>query len=91
MNDELKQVAQRVNWFEPPEKVVQDVDRFLVYFMQYCLDTDIPVMRRYFTNQQFRQALDNRSPGIMDERSVAYWDLVLPQYSGKKNPSCFPK
>jgi hypothetical protein len=39
--------------------VVQDVDRFLVYFMQYCLD--IPVMRRYFTNQQFRQALDNRS------------------------------
>jgi len=89
MNEELKQIAQRVNWFEPPEKVVQDVDRFLVYFMQYCLDTDIPVMRRYFTNQQFRQALDNRSPGIMDERSVAYWDLVLPQC--KKNPICFPK
>ncbi len=47
--------------------------------MQYCLDTDIPVMRRNFTSQQFRHALDNRSQGIMDERSVAYWDLVLPQ------------
>jgi len=79
MNKELKQIAQRVNWFESPEKLVLDVDRFLVYFMQYCLDTDIPVMRDCFTHQQFRHALDNRPQGIMDERSVAYWDLVLPQ------------
>ena len=79
MNDELKQIARRVNWFEPPEKVVRDVDRFLVYFMQYCLDTDIPVMRRYFTDQQFRHALNNRPPGILDDRSAAYWDLVLPE------------
>ena len=78
MDDVLKQIARRVNWFEPPEKVVSDVDRFLVYFMQYCLDTDIPVMRRYFTDQQFRHALNNRPPGILDDRSAAYWDLVLP-------------
>lgn len=83
MNDEIKQIAQRVNWFEPPEKVLQDVDRFLVYFMQYCLDTDIPIMRHYFTTRQFRQALDNRPQGIMDKRSVAYWDLVLPAMSKK--------
>jgi len=37
------------------------------------------------TNQQFRQALDNRSPGIMDERSVAYWDLVLPKSRCHRN------
>ena len=78
MKDELKQIARRVNWFEPLEKVARDVDRFLVYFMQYCLDTDIPVMRRYFTDQQFRHALNNRLPGILDDRSAAYWDLVLP-------------
>jgi len=78
IKDELKQIARRVNWFEPPEKVVRDVDRFLVYFMQYCLDTDIPVMRRYFTDRQFRHALNNRPPGILDDRSAAYWDLVLP-------------
>ena len=89
MNDELKQIAQRVNWFEPPEKVVRDVDRFLVYFMQYCLDTDIPVMRRYFTDQQFRHALNNRPPGILDDRSAAYWDLVLPEdIGGLSSGSC---
>ena len=31
MNEELKQIARRVNWFESPEKVLADVDRFLVY------------------------------------------------------------
>ena len=78
MNNELKQIARRVNWFESPEKVVLDVDRFLVYFMQYCLDTDIPVMRRYFSDRQFRHAFNNRPPGILDRRSSAYWDLMLP-------------
>ena len=78
MNNELKQIARRVNWFESPEKVVLDVDRFLVYFMQYCLDTDIPVMRRYFSDRQFRHAFNNRPPGILDRRSAAYWDLLLP-------------
>ena len=58
--------------------MVRDVDRFLVYFMQYCLDTDIPVMRRYFTDRQFRHAFNNRPPGILDKRSAAYWDLILP-------------
>jgi len=78
INNELKQIARRVNWFEPPEKKIHDVDRFLVYFMQYCLDTDIPVMRRYFTDRQFRHAFNNRPPGILDKRSAAYWNLILP-------------
>lgn len=78
MNDDLIRIARRINWFEPPEKVVFDVDRFLVYFMQYCLDSDISVMRRYFTDQQFRHALNNRPQGILDDRSAAYWNLILP-------------
>jgi len=77
LQEELRRIALRVNWFEPPEQVMADRDRFLVYFMQYCLDTDVPVMRKYFSDQQFKQALRNRPPGIMDERSVAYWDLIL--------------
>jgi len=77
LNEEIKQIASRVNWFEPPEQVVTDVDRFLVYFMQYCLDSDIPVMRKHFSDDQFRHALQNRPPGILDERSIAYWELIL--------------
>ena len=77
MQEEIKQIARRVNWFEPPERLIDDVDRFLVYFMQYCLDTDIPPMRKFFSDDQFRRALNNRPPGIMDERSVSFWHLIL--------------
>ncbi len=79
MNEQLRQIALRVNWFESPEKLIRDKDRFLVYFMQYCLDTDIPTMRRHFSDRQFRQALNGRPPGILDERSATYWNLVLPE------------
>lgn len=85
MKDELLQIAKRVNWFESPEKIVKDVDRFLIYFMQYCLDTDISVMRHYYTVQQFRHALESRPPGIMDDRSVAYWTLILNE--GNSSPA----
>lgn len=77
MRDDLVKIAKRVNWFEPAETIIKDVDRFLIYFMQYCLDTDIPFMRQNYTDQQFRDALDSRPPGIMDDRSVAYWTLLL--------------
>ena len=77
MNAELIQIARRVNWFEPAEQIVADVDRFLTYFMQYCLDTDIPVMRKYYSDEQFRHAFENSSPSILDEKSIAYWKLIL--------------
>lgn len=78
MDEELRRVIRRVIWFEPPEQAIQNEDRLLTYFMQYCLDSDLPIMQRYFSPRQFRHALNHRPPGILDARSVAYWDLVLP-------------
>ena len=77
MNKKIIQIARRVNWFEPPERVVADVDRFLTYFMQYCLDIDIPVMKKHYSHEQFKHAFENGAPGILDEKSRAYWELIL--------------
>ena len=77
MDEKLRQIALAVNWFDPPEELIRDKDRFLVYFMQYCLDKDIPTMRRHFSKQEFRQALRTRPPGILDEKSATYWNLIL--------------
>ena len=77
VQEELKKIAARINWFDAPERLLSDPDRFLAYFMQYCHDEDIATVRRYFTVEQFRHALENRPPGVMDEKSVAYWKLVL--------------
>lgn len=77
MQEELKNIAARINWFDPPEQLLSDVDRFLTCFMQYCYDEDIATVRKYFTAEQFRHGLENRPPGVMDEKSVAYWQLIL--------------
>ncbi len=76
LDQELKNIARRVNWFEPPEQLIADTDRFLLYFMQYCVDSDIKIMRNFFSNKQFRHALKNRPPGILDKKSIAYWELI---------------
>ena len=79
MNRELIGIAKRVNWFDNPETLVKNTDRFLCYFMQYCQAKDIIIVKKYFSQQQFRKALDTAPPGIIDARSRAYWEIVLPK------------
>lgn len=47
--------------------------------MQYCQAKDITIVKKYFSQQQFRKALDTAPPGIIDARSRAYWEIVLPK------------
>jgi hypothetical protein len=79
MNRELIGIAKRINWFDNPETLVNNTDRFLCYFMQYCQAKDITIVKKYFSQQQFRKALDTAPPGIIDARSRAYWEIVLPK------------
>jgi len=74
---EMRAIARRVIWFEPPEAVLADVPRFLAYLMTFGRPEDVrPVMRR-LGREAFRHALRHGPRGIMDERSRAYWSLVL--------------
>ena len=73
---DLLRVAPRVVWFEPPEKALADPIRFLTYVMTYATPEEIAVVRRYVELDDFRAALEHASPGIMDERSWAYWNLM---------------
>jgi hypothetical protein len=68
---ELLNVAQRAIWFEPPQKALADPIRFLVYLMTYGTAEEIEVVRRYLDLDDFRAALEQAPPGIMDERSWA--------------------
>jgi hypothetical protein len=45
------------------------------------------VIRRYVTDQDFREALDHAPPGIIDARSWAYWHSKL----GRFPPPPLPK
>jgi hypothetical protein len=79
-NSDLLTVAPRVVWFEPPRKALADPIRFLAYLMTYGTLDDIVVVQQYLDLSDFREALEHAPPGIIDERSWAYWNAVTGCY-----------
>jgi hypothetical protein len=77
---ELLAVAPHVIWFEPPEKALADPVRFLAYLMTYGTIEEIAVVQRYLDVDDFRDALEHAPPGIIDERSWAYWNIMTGRY-----------
>ena len=77
---ETLNIARRVIWFEPPEKALADPIRLMAYAMAYALHKDMRVIRRYVSDDAFREALDRAPPGIIDPRSWAYWNLKMGRY-----------
>jgi hypothetical protein len=79
-NAELLSLAPALIWFESPERALADPVRFLTYVMTYGTLEELAVVRRYATMADFREALERAPPGIMDERSWAYWNVMTGRY-----------
>ena len=73
-SDELLSVATRIFWFGTPEEALEFPVRFLTYAMTYASDEDIEIVRKYFSDDDFKAALDNPAPGILDQSSWAKWN-----------------
>jgi len=76
----LLAVAPRVIWFEDPARALADPARFLAYVMTYGLPEDVAVVRSYVGPEGFAEALAKAPPGIFDERSWAYWNIMAGRY-----------
>ncbi len=74
LNPETEALARRIVWFEPPAQALADPVRFMAYAMRYALHEDMQIIRRYVSDDDFREALDRAPPGIIDPRSWAYWN-----------------
>ena len=79
-NADLLGLAPRIIWFESPERALANPVRFLIYVMTYGTLEELAVVRRYATMADFREALEGAPPGIMDERSWAYWNVMTGRY-----------
>jgi hypothetical protein len=73
---DVEAIAARIIWFEPPERALADPVRFLAYLMTYGTIEDIAVVKRHLGPDDFREALERAPPGIIDERSWAYWNVM---------------
>ena len=74
LNPETESIARRNVWFETPAQALADPMRFMAYAMSHALHEDMKVIRRYVSDDDFREALDRAPPGIIDPRSWAYWN-----------------
>jgi hypothetical protein len=74
INSETEALARRVIWFEPPEDALADPVRFMTYLMAPATPEGLTVLRRYVSDEDFREALDKAPPDIIDPRSLAYWN-----------------
>jgi hypothetical protein len=73
---ELLRVAQRVIWFEAPEKALADPVRFLAHVMVFGTVEDLRALRGIVGKDEYREVLEHAPPGLFDLRSWAYWNLV---------------
>jgi hypothetical protein len=73
-------LARRIIWFEPPDHALADPIRFMAYAMTYARHEDMRVIRRYVSDDDMRDALDQAPPGIIDPRSWAYWNSKMGRY-----------
>ncbi len=86
--DELIEIAQRLVWFEAPEKALSDPIRFIAYAMARASADDMAEIRKYVSDADFLEAIDNAPPGIIDERSWWYWNLIV---AGRSPPPPMPR
>jgi hypothetical protein len=73
-SEEHLAVTKRIFWFGTPEDALEFSTRFLTYAMTYASDEDIEILRKYFSDEDFKDTLDNPAPGIFDQSSWAKWN-----------------
>jgi hypothetical protein len=86
LNDATRELAQRLVWFEPPEKALADPIRFMAYAFARATHQDMNVLRTLLDEDDMREALDRAPPGIIDPRSWVYWNLRHGRYPAPPMP-----
>src|SRR6266436_6012958 len=94
-SDDLLAAAKRIFWFGTPEEAPEFPKRFLTYAMTYASDEDIEILRKYFTDDDFKATLEDPAPGIFERSSWAKWNecynrTPVPFLSRRKLPRVSP-
>lgn len=86
LTPETDALARRLVWFEEPAQALSDTFRFVAYALAKATPEDMKILRGFLTDDDFREALDHAPPGIIDERSWAYWNARLGRYPAPPMP-----
>ena len=59
----------------------------MAYAMATATHEDMKALRRHVSDEDFREALDNAPPGVIDLRSWAYWNSKMGRYPAPPLPA----
>ena len=62
-------LARRLVWFEAPREALADTFRFVAYAVARATHEDMKLSRRFLSDDNLREALDNAPRGTIDPRS----------------------
>lgn len=79
-------IARRICWLEEPQSALSHPVRFMAYAMTHARHKDMRVIRRFVSDDEFREALDGAPPGVIDPRSWAYWNLKMGRFPAPPAP-----
>lgn len=77
---ETERVAQRMIWFKSPAEALNDPYTFMAHVMTYGNLEDILTIKKVLGLSAFKETLHHVPPGIMDEKSWNYWNLIVGEY-----------
>jgi hypothetical protein len=75
--DQLKQIARELFWWQAPEISLANPRRFLMQVMTLGSWKEVEVVREAFGPDALRDALVNAEPGVFDGKSWSYWHVVF--------------
>jgi len=87
---DLKEVARRVNWYTPPEDLLEQPSRFLREVMARGHTQDVIIIQKRFDRETLKKAYLQSPPGLFDQRSWAYWGVILCHNNAIPMPERFP-
>ncbi len=86
LTPDTEALARRLVWFETPAESLSDTSRFVAYALARATHEDMTLLRKFLSDDDLREALDQAPPGIIDPRSWAYWNSRLGRYPAPPMP-----
>lgn len=76
---DLIATARRIIWFRPADDSLDSPIELLTYAMAYASPADMNTLLLHVGREGLAEAINAQLPGIVDQRSWAYWNLMLGQ------------
>jgi hypothetical protein len=83
---ELEAVARRTVWFKQPKEALEEPFHLIAHVLTYGTHEDVTTLRKYLSDNDLREAIEQAPPGIFDPRSWAYWNLKIGRYPAPPLP-----